>query len=129
MIRRSVLAVGVLVLVMLVGGCVRPVSAPAQRMNPELAWYGHNRERLDTLMADLGVTGAGYDPGDKPVATFDWDNTIIKNDVGNATLYWLIRHNKVLQPPDANWSAVPFLTAEAAADVCKCGMCRRACQY
>lgn len=104
-----------MVLVMLLGGCVRPVTAPAQQLNPELAWYGHNRERLDTLMADLGVTSASYNPDDKPVATFDWDNSIIKNDIGNAMLYWLIRHDKVLQPPDADWSAVPFLTAEAAA--------------
>jgi hypothetical protein len=48
------------------------------------------------------------------VAIFDWDNTIIKNDIGDATFFYMVNNDKVLQPPSKNWSLTsPYLTSDA----------------
>lgn len=47
-----------------------------------------------------GKGSAGYDASKKPIALFDWDNTVIKNDVGDMTLFWMLKMNKIFQPPD-----------------------------
>ncbi|MEU8758301.1 haloacid dehalogenase-like hydrolase [Streptomyces sp. NPDC048659] len=82
-------------------------------------WYGDNKARLDKLIADHCRTTA--DKGDKggkgtkPVAVFDWDNTVIKNDVGDATFYWLLRNDRVRPPRHGDWSTTSrYLTPEAA---------------
>lgn len=78
-------------------------------------WYGNNLARLDSLIAARGQTAAGYDKSRPPVAIFDWDNTVIKNDAGDATVFWMLQHDKVLQPPDRDWRRTSrYLTAEAA---------------
>ena len=92
-----------------------PATGSSRSLDPSLSWYADNRQRLDAMIATLGSGAAGYDPRHKPVATFDWDNSVIKNDIGAATLYWLVPHEKVLQPPDANWKVIPYLTDTAAA--------------
>ncbi|WP_211357974.1 haloacid dehalogenase-like hydrolase [Amycolatopsis cihanbeyliensis] len=47
---------------------------------------------------------------------FDWDNTIIRNDIGDATLFWALRNEKILQPPGRDWRVTSrWLTADAAA--------------
>ncbi|AUX41839.1 hypothetical protein SOCE26_032640 [Sorangium cellulosum] len=85
-------------------------------LDPTLGWYGDNRQRLDALIDDLGALSPAYDPDKKPVSVFDWDNTVIKNDVGDATLFWMLLHDKVLQPPDGNWALTsPYLTDAAVA--------------
>ncbi|MEV8625482.1 haloacid dehalogenase-like hydrolase [Streptomyces sp. NPDC051079] len=74
-------------------------------------WYGDNKARLERLMADHC-----RQKGDKPVAVFDWDNTVIKNDVGDATFYWLLRNDRVRPPRHGDWSTTSrYLTPEAAA--------------
>ena len=85
---------------------------PIRHLDPDLVWVGDNRERLDAMMDELSPkNGEG---ADAPVAIFDWDNTVIKNDVGDAVLFWMLRHDKVLQPP--TWAATsPLLTPAAAA--------------
>ena len=51
----------------------------------------------------------------KPVALFDWDNTIIKNDFGDAVTFHAIAHDKVRQPPNQDWKATSkFMTDDAA---------------
>ncbi|MFS8066174.1 MAG: haloacid dehalogenase-like hydrolase [Byssovorax sp.] len=88
----------------------------APDLDPKLLWYGTNREALDTMIDERGVNGAGYDPAHKPVAAFDWDNTTIKNDIGDLTTFWLLAHDKILQPPAKTWTLTsPFLTSDAAA--------------
>ncbi len=86
---------------------------PERTLNATLEWYGNNRQQLDTMIAEYGSASADYNPAQKPVATFDWDNTVIKNDIGAATLYWMIQHEKVQQPPGADWHVIPYLTDEA----------------
>lgn len=86
-------------------GCITPASAP-RHLDPALLWVDGNRERLDAMLDQY----AGADS--KPVAIFDWDNTVIKNDVGDIMTFWMLRNDKVLQPAD--WSATSrYLTPEA----------------
>ncbi|MFI0987420.1 haloacid dehalogenase-like hydrolase [Streptomyces exfoliatus] len=74
-------------------------------------WYGDNKARLDALIADHC-----RDKGKKPVAVFDWDNTVIKNDVGDATFYWLLRNDRIRPPRNGDWSTTSrHLTPGAAA--------------
>ena len=77
------------------------------RLDPALRWYGDNRARLDALIGQYGVGSPGYDAAHKPVAAFDWDNTVVRNDVGDATLFWMIKNGKLRQPPRRNWRFVP----------------------
>lgn len=91
-----------------------------RKLDPKLAWYANNREELDEFIAQHSRCGRhdrdcrGERRHHRPVAIFDWDNTIIKNDIGDATTYWMLRHDKVLQPPDKNWRfSSPYLTDAA----------------
>lgn len=73
-------------------------------------WYGDNKARIERLIADHCRK-----KGDKPVAVFDWDNTVIKNDVGDATFYWLLRNDRIRPPHGGDWSTTSrYLTPEAA---------------
>jgi phosphoserine phosphatase len=42
--------------------------------------------------------------GQHRVAVFDWDNTMMRNDIGDATFYYMLRHDLILQPPNRDWS-------------------------
>ncbi|MFE0641813.1 haloacid dehalogenase-like hydrolase [Streptomyces sp. NPDC058877] len=80
-------------------------------------WYGDNKARLDELIAARCAEAATHrgPKGDKPVAVFDWDNTVIKNDVGDATFYWLLRNDRIRPPRHGDWSTTSrYLTPEAA---------------
>jgi hypothetical protein len=73
-----------------------------------------NRERIDAMLAARGAGSASYDPAHKPVATFDWDNTVMRNDIGDATMAWMLAHDAILQPPKRDWSTTSEdLTPEA----------------
>ena len=88
--------------------------AAAPDLDAKLPWYGQNRAALDAMIDDHGVNGAGYDAARKPVAVFDWDNTVIKNDVGDLTTFWLLNHDKILQPPSKSWAFTSgYLSADA----------------
>ncbi|MEW2139371.1 HAD family hydrolase [Streptomyces sp. NPDC005409] len=81
-------------------------------------WYGDNQARLQQLVERYRSCGRQT----KPVAVFDWDNTVVKNDVGDATMYWLLRNGRIRQPAAGDWSTTSrFLTPAAAtalADAC-----------
>src|SRR5262249_50750517 len=49
-----------------------------------------------------------------PVATFDWDNTMMRNDIGDATMSWMLQHDAVLQPPDRDWGVTSGALTDAA---------------
>ncbi|MFB0632842.1 haloacid dehalogenase-like hydrolase [Streptomyces sp. AB3(2024)] len=84
---------------------------------PKLAagWYGDNQARLQQLIDRYGSCNP-YRPGrEKPVAVFDWDNTVVKNDVGDATMFWLLRNGKIRQPAGGDWTTTSrYLTPAAA---------------
>ncbi|MER5476455.1 haloacid dehalogenase-like hydrolase [Streptomyces sp. NPDC002734] len=89
-----------------------PRTAPAADC-PRLAgdWAGGNRERLQRLIDTVGPCATGR-RGARPVAVFDWDNTLVKNDVTDATLSWALRHDRLRRPAD--WSDTsPWLTPAA----------------
>jgi phosphoserine phosphatase len=81
----------------------------------DAAWYGDNRDRLNAMINDLGDCGRSPDADGAPLALFDWDNTVVKNDIGEAQTFWMLANGKVLQPRDRDWTTVsPYLTPEAA---------------
>lgn len=84
-------------------------------LRADLPWYGGNREQLTAWMDSAGCRSAGYARDRAPVALFDWDNTVSKNDVGDAITFHLIAKGKVLQPPAADWKRLSrYLTEDAA---------------
>lgn len=91
---------------------------------PQLAagWYGDNQARLQQLIDEYGKCNPYRPSRNKPVAVFDWDNTVVKNDVGDATMYWLLRSGKIRRPAAGDWTATSrYLTpaaARALADAC-----------
>jgi len=91
-----------------------PQKPQAVALDTELSWYGGNREVLNAMMAEKGIASSHYRFDKKPVAVFDWDNTVMKNDIGDATVFWLINHDKIRQPPSRNWKLTsPWLTDDA----------------
>lgn len=83
----------------------------------DAAWYGDNRGRINAMIKQLGSCGkAGSVSDGAPLALFDWDNTTVRNDIGHATFFWVVRNSKIRQPPGGDWRATSqFLTAPAAA--------------
>ncbi len=85
-------------------------------LRSDLAWAGSNRADLMAWIASRGCDSAGYDPAHKPVALFDWDNTISKNDFGDAITFYMVKQGKILQPPDQDWKQTSaYMTDEGAA--------------
>ncbi len=84
-------------------GCGAPT---ASHLSPQQEWFGDNRERIDALFDEVAASQQ------RKVAVLDWDNTMIKNDVGDAVLFWMLGHDKVLRPSD--WAVTSgFLTTPA----------------
>ena len=89
--------------------------AHCPQLSRHLRWYGQNRAHLQTVIDERGLCGGrsagragGTGPADaaarhgaRPVAAFDWDNTVVKNDTTDATLAWALKHDKILRP--AHW--------------------------
>ncbi|MCX4992140.1 MULTISPECIES: haloacid dehalogenase-like hydrolase [unclassified Streptomyces] len=93
-----------------------PPTAPAPPADcPHLSagWYGDNRARLQEVIDARGTcAGDGNGNGGRPVAAFDWDNTVTKNDVTDATVSWALRHDRILRP--ASWKATSAWLTDAA---------------
>jgi phosphoserine phosphatase len=94
-----------------------------QALRTDLTWHGTNRADLNAWLASKGCNSAGYNAAKKPVALFDWDNTVSKNDFGDAFTFYLIANNKVLQPPNQDWKQTSawMTDAGAAALTAACG--------
>ncbi|MFF8609293.1 HAD family hydrolase [Streptomyces sp. NPDC015346] len=91
----------------------KPGKCPT--LNVSEGWYGDNRARLQRLI-DTHCQDSGGKGADRPVAVFDWDNTVIKNDVGDATMFWLLRNNRIRLPENDDWTTTSrHLTPDAAA--------------
>lgn len=89
---------------------------PAPLLDPDLEWHGDNAAELEAMITELGVLGDSHDPARPPIAVFDWDNTVIKNDIGDMTVFYMLNNNLVLQPPDRDWTRVtPLFTSTAVA--------------
>ncbi|WP_030945848.1 haloacid dehalogenase-like hydrolase [Streptomyces sp. NRRL S-646] len=97
-----------------------PVSPHSNCPRLTGTWYGDNRARLQQVIDERGTCSGA---GGHPVAVFDWDNTVTKNDVTDATLSWSLRHDRLLRP--ARWKDTsPWLTDaadRALAEACGTG--------
>lgn len=115
---KSVLRVLSLAALLPAGACgIAPESLDASllHLNPGFAWHGKNRERLDAMIDMLGRGTAAFDESAPPVAVFDWDNTVIKNDIGDASLFYALRTGQLRQPRERRWQYTsPYLTVDAA---------------
>lgn len=82
------------------------------QLSKHLKWYGENRARLQRVIDERGSCSGQLAGGKRPVAAFDWDNTMTKNDITDATLAWALKHDKILRP--ANWgNTSKWMTAAA----------------
>lgn len=92
-------------------------------------WYGDNAELIQTAIDSYGRCSwpKGRTPQVRPYAVFDWDNTVIKNDISDQTIFWMLRHDKILQPPGRNWhNTSRYMTDAGAAALRKaCGSLAR----
>jgi phosphoserine phosphatase len=85
-------------------------------MRNDFPWYGSNSDKLTGWLDAKGCKSASYDPAQRPVALFDWDNTILKGDIGDAITFHVIAHDQVLQPPNQDWKQTSaYMTDEGAA--------------
>ncbi len=98
-------------------------ACAATSLRTDLAWYGDNRATLDSWIASEGCASADFKHNKPPLALFDWDNTVVKNDVGDAVTFHVIKHDLVRQPPGQDWKVTSaYMTdAGAAALTAACG--------
>ncbi len=95
-------------------------KASCRTLAESSAWYGDNRDRIDAMLGKLGTCGAaGSVSAGAPLALFDWDNTMVKNDIGDATFFWMVRNGKLRAPlggSAGDWATTsPYLTPQAVA--------------
>ncbi|WP_336250341.1 haloacid dehalogenase-like hydrolase [Stomatohabitans albus] len=65
----------------------------------DAGWYGDNRDKINAMLQSVGTCGGEGDVAKgAPLALFDWDNTIVKNDIGDATTFWMLANGKIRQP-------------------------------
>jgi phosphoserine phosphatase len=70
-------------------------------------WASDNKNKLQQWLTS-SVTS------ERRVAVFDWDNTMIKNDIGDAVMFWMLSHDLIKSP--RNWkSTSKYLTPAALA--------------
>lgn len=112
----------------LVDEASRPAPAAAGTCLPlelrsDLSWNGANAKTLTGWLDARGCASPTYDLAQRPLALFDWDNTVLKNDIGDAITFHLVAHDLVLQPPNQDWKLTSgFMTdAGAAALTAACG--------
>ena len=110
-----------------VGGSPTSAEPPTDTVPDETAtcpqlqlkgnWYGNNAQLIQDAIDEYGRCSwpDGTPPQDLPYAVFDWDNTVIKNDISDQTIFWMLRNDKILQPPDGNWHHTSrYMTVEGA---------------
>lgn len=64
------------------------------------SWEEKLYARLSQLIAENGKDSSDYDPNNKPYAVFDWDNTTIINDIGEATFTYQIANLAFKMTPE-----------------------------
>lgn len=108
--------VGLVLGMVAAGACTRGEVCETALLDEGYPWYGDNRGRLNALMEEHGRCAPGYAPDRRPVAVFDWDNTVIKGDIGDGVLHYMLEHNQIRRPP--SWEATSeHLTAAAVASL------------
>lgn len=114
---RSKISIVAAALLVAAGFATADASAQ-QRLCPQLqlgsTWYGDNAARVQAAI-DAAGTCQGDPASTNPFAVFDWDNTMIKNDISDQTIFWLLRNGKIKQPPRRDWSTTSRFMSRAGA--------------
>ena len=63
-------------------------------------WEDKLYARLAKLIKENGNTSSSYDKNKKPYAVFDWDNTTVINDIGEATFTYQIENLAFKMTPE-----------------------------
>ena len=63
-------------------------------------WEDKLYTRLAQVIKDNGNTSSNYDENKKPYAVFDWDNTTVINDIGEATFTYQIENLAFKMTPE-----------------------------
>lgn len=91
-------------------------ASGCRQLDAFLKWHHGVREFLQSAIdANSRCTGTA-DGSARKVAIFDWDNTVVKNDIGYATNYYMLQHSLVLQPANQDWHAASRYLTDAAAN-------------
>lgn len=104
------------------GASESPPSTPSThcpQLDKKLPWYGGNRAKLQRMIDERGLCekgGKGAKAANrthpKPVAAFDWDNTVTKNDITDSTIAWALENDKILRPK--HWKSTSKWMSQAA---------------
>ncbi|MHB8875683.1 MAG: HAD family hydrolase [Myxococcaceae bacterium] len=81
------------------------VKPPRELDSRVCGWTDTARQRINEMLAARGISSPSFDSTRRPVAAFDWDNTVLKNDIGDATFFWMVANGKILQPAGKDWGA------------------------
>ncbi|MFW0788106.1 haloacid dehalogenase-like hydrolase [Gordonia sp. CPCC 205333] len=136
--RRSILVAAAVALTIGVSACssdAEQTAATSSKADANVCavladsppWYGDNVARINEMLRQYGScaghTASTTVGGKAPLALFDWDNTVVRNDIGNATFYWMVAHDKIRQPAGGDWATTSsYLTPDARAALAKaCG--------
>jgi hypothetical protein len=94
------------------------VANDCRQLSDTLQWYGDNRQRLQEVISAASSCNKEPSSGtEKPFAVFDFDNTLIKNDVSDALRYWMLKNDKVKPPTNGDWHTRSVYLTDGAADV------------
>jgi hypothetical protein len=96
-------------------GATGKAAAGCRTLDPSLTWYGDVRQKLQAAIDAHSSCTGNVTGSPAPVAIFDWDNTVVKNDIGYGTNYWMLRNDKVLQPANQDWKTTDRYMTDAAA--------------
>ncbi|MFC5723203.1 haloacid dehalogenase-like hydrolase [Streptomyces gamaensis] len=101
--KKTAIVAGLAAAVTLAAPLPAATAAPAHtprahcpQLDVNIPWFGDNRAKLQKMIDERGTCSGKRGP--RPVAAFDWDNTVVKNDITDATLAWALNHDKILRP-------------------------------
>ena len=63
-------------------------------------WEDKLYKKLSNVIKDNGKSSSKYDESAKPYAVFDWDNTTVINDIGEATFTYQIENLEFKMTPE-----------------------------
>ena len=107
---------GLAIGVTLLAGCDPKGEAQCASLQSDAPWYGDNREQINTFLAEFGVCSDTAAAADSPYAVLDWDNTVIKNDIGDGTTFYML-NNGLIHEPESWARTSKHLTEDAIASL------------
>lgn len=91
-ILRTPLSSALIALLLISAGCSSRGNLARDQSTEGLVrrdWVASHRASIERMMEEQGKSSPSYSAASKPVAVFDWDNTMILNDIGEGTFMHL----------------------------------------